>query len=217
MDRSVLAGMAAAATIATSTGFGLAVGADASLIAFIRELGAQNVIAATAVIVAGLALRTTARSNAIARDTARHQLRAYVGIAKATIDPQDEVITFWFKNTGQTLASELYITSRGPRDIEHAASPLGFLQPGQEVHVLNYRGSPQSYDAGYTVRVAFRYHDIYGDICHEWHFAYHVPSGPIKDGSVELVSAGGASYIAHSITSAHLCAKSHAALAAASR
>ncbi len=161
--------------------------------------GLTSIVSALAVC---FALYLTHNSNRIASETARHQLIAYVGISKVMANVETGDIWVTFKNTGQTLARDFKITTRRPNDNEDFESPVDYIQPGQEIRIINDRIGENLPIAqlGFKpiIFVAFSYTDIYQKDRHVWHFTFFNParrtSKSQKLQDIELSSSGAARY-----------------------
>lgn len=155
--------------------------------------------------------RATQEANSIASDTAKRQLRAYVGATRLKMEfitaGKRPMFKLTIKNFGSTPALRLQAKAVGWLQIEHDPKPrsrLGHptrknespLQPGQEQDFLYYLPATlnqnevdriRGQEIGFIYEGIIRYRDIYGRR-HFTLFRYHsVPDYIAEDGSALLV------------------------------
>lgn len=121
-------------------------------------VAAISTIVSTAAVL--IAIGLTYQSNAIARDTAKRQLRAYVNVSTATIERRDGgnefVVTAHFINAGQTPAHAVKVVGESYADDYPEGKRTNFPEP--------YEGYECMIGAGDTVAASYKITASDGDM-----------------------------------------------------
>lgn len=129
-------------------------------------------LSAMSLVSVAYALKLTIDANLIAKETARLQLRAYVGCIDWAAESKKSGLHFWvtIKNSGQTPAKDLKFSRFLTSDARHSHDDLTFegigtvdLAPGNEWVKLSatYENDSKGLELAYIAEV--RYSDIFGD------------------------------------------------------